>query len=112
MKMKMVRVLDDSTDVYYLIGKPELADKPGLDWTGWEMKWKQWDKITSPTLIVKPRSNTTTCAMSHFDVPQIDLVERGNIEVDHTSVALTLVVRDLCFEEIPDTIDVSKIMID
>ena len=113
LKIKAVHVLDAATDVYYLVGKPEIEDFAPMQWIGWGMRFtkEELPKVTSPTLIVKPRANTTYCAMSHFDVPEIDLEERGNIEVDHTSLALARAVRNIPFEMIPDEYDFTQVVL-
>lgn len=100
MKIKPVHVLDDMTDVWYLVGKMEFSDIEWMRWAGWGIGKLQ----ESPTLILKPRASMTDAVISHFGCPEIDLQEKG-IDPDHTVMSLVLAVRNIPFEEILDEYD-------
>jgi len=110
MKAKFVRVLDEATDVFYIVGKFETDDYPGLHWVGWGTKVSPSSikDFSSPTLIVKCRANGDQCAISHFDCPEVDLPDRGEIQLDHTIVRFAKAVRNIDFKDIPDKIDLRK----
>jgi len=95
MKIKAVHVLDDATDVWFLVGKTSEEDKEWMNWSGWD---------GSPTIILKPRASMTDAVISHFGCPEIDLMEKG-IEPDHTVMSLVIAVRHIPFENIADEYD-------
>ena len=100
MKVKIIKVLDVGTESWYLVGKPEAADKEWMSRVGWG------DGIT---LIVHPcGGGYTEAAISHFTVPEIDMRERGNMGVSSTSVGLAKAVREASFEDLPDVLDLRE----
>ena len=100
MKIKPVHVLDDATEVWFLVGKTTPEDKEWMQWSGWGGQ---------PTLIVKMRNEMTQAVLSHFSCPEIDLQEKG-IDLDHTVLSLVLAVRNIPFEKIPDEYDFTRVM--
>lgn len=104
MRIKPVHVLDDMTDVWFLVGKMSGEDKEWMSWAG----WGGIDIYRSPTLILKPRADQTDAVISHFNCPHIDLQEKG-IDVDHTVVSLVMAVRGASFEEILGEYDFTNV---
>ena len=97
MRIKAIHVLDDGTDVWYLVGKPDESDDEWMRATGWG---------GNITLIVhQVGGGFTQAAISHFSVPEIDLRERGNVDINHTSVGLVEAVKDLGFDDLSELVD-------
>lgn len=95
MRIKPIHVLDAGTDVYFLVGKMDESDSDWMRWAGWGGE---------PTLILKPRNDLTYAIISHFSCPEVDIPEKG-MSLDSTVLGLVNAVKDLCFEELPELVD-------
>lgn len=101
MKVKTVKVLDDATEMWFLVGKPDSEDQEMLESIGWEL---------DVTLLVhlKGGGGVEGC-MSPFDgLIEYDLQEYGPLEVSGTTVKLAKITRDMLFEDIPTVLDVRE----
>ena len=97
MRVKAIRVLDDMTDVWYLVGKPDESDKAWMKWAGWG---------PSVTLVVRPiGGGGAQAAISSFGYAEGDLNEYDPIDISSTSVGLVEAVKGLCFEDLPELVD-------
>jgi hypothetical protein len=98
MRIKAIHVLDDATDVYYLVGKPDENDEAWMRWAGWGM---------GITLIVRPiGGGGAQAAISSFGGNmEYDLTDKGPVDVNSTSLGLVEAVRDLDFDDLPELVD-------
>ena len=99
MRVKTVKVLDDATEMWFLVGKPDLLDQGMLESVGWE---------PSVTLLVHIRSGggAEACMSTFKGHIEYDLQEYGPLEVSGTTVKLAKITRDMLFEDIPMVLDV------
>lgn len=100
MKTKIIKVLDDATEMWFMIGKPEASDSKMLEETGWGSQ--------PVTLLVNfRRAGGVEGCMSTFEgyIPY-DLKVRGPLSVSGTTTKLARIIRYLPLEEIPDVLDV------
>ena len=110
-KSKFVRVLDDGTDMVFIITKFEPSDADFLASKGWQYS----PELTMITSIGNQASSSITkgsvkSSISKFAYPPYDIEERsGKLGSNHTTHGLATVVRDMTFDEIPDKIDVTDI---
>lgn len=101
-KSKFVRVLDEGTDMVFIITKFEPSDTEFLALKGW--------KYTPDLTIMTSIGNKVASSISKFNHPPYDIEERSeNLGYSHTTHALAKVVRGMNFDEIPDMIDVEDI---
>ena len=99
MKTKLIKVLDEATELVVLIGKFGKEDEKLMNGIGWH-------ELRTLTLItILDGGGYSRCCISNFRQPPYDLEERGNIGVNGTTVKLVEYVRDKTLEEIPDEVD-------
>lgn len=97
---KLVIVLDEGTNMLFMVTKFKKSDVKLLRTKGWEFS-PDLTLITDVGL--KARS-----AMSVFNHPKYDVPERtGILDYNHTTHGLAEVVKGMNFESIPDVIDVT-----
>jgi len=101
---KLVIVLDEGTNMLFLVTKFEESDTEMLASKGWEF---------SPELtIITSIGPEARSSMSVFDYPRYDIERRtGKLSYNHTTHGLAEVVKDMDFESIPDVIDVENMML-
>jgi hypothetical protein len=99
MRVKTVKVLDDATEMWFLVGKPDQGDQEMLESVGWE---------PDVTLLVHIRSGggVEACMSSFKGYIKYDLEEYGPMEASGTTVKLAKIIRDMLFEDIPVALDV------
>lgn len=102
MRMKTVKVLDDATEVWYLIGRPEASDREMLERTGWD------DQPVNLLVKILGGGGCESCISTFKGYIPYDIEEYGTISLDSTAIKLATIVRDLPFEEIPTVLDVRK----
>ena len=99
-KSKFVRVLDDGTDMVFIITKFEPSDAQFLDLKGW--------KYTPELTMITNIGNKASSSISKFSYPPYDIEERsGKLGSSHTTHGLATVVREMNFDEIPDKINLT-----
>ena len=92
---KLVRVLDEGTDMVFMITKFDLEDKELLARTGWE--------LTSNLAIITTIGPQVASSMSTFKYPEYDIPERTSImRFNKTTKGVALVARE---KDIPDLVD-------
>lgn len=98
---KLVVVLDEGTNMLFMVTKFKKSDIKLLRTKGWEF---------SPALtIITDVGLKARSAISVFDRPRYDVPERtGILDYNHTSHGLAEVVKAMDFESIPDVIDVTN----
>ena len=101
---KLVIVLDEGTNMLFLVTKFKKSDVKLLRSKGWEFS----PKLTMITDIgLKARSAISVFDNPKYDVPNIT----GTLDYNHTSHGLAEVVKDIDFESIPDVIDVTNMKV-
>ena len=98
MRIKPIHVLDDGTDVWFLVGKFDESDAEWARWAGWGFN------DVRPTLILKPRASMTSAAISDWDCPPVDIEEKLG-SLDGTVLGLVNAVKGLSFEALPELVD-------
>ena len=99
-KSTLVRVLDEGTNMLFLVVKFEQDDAELLSAKGWAY---------SPELsIIAAIGPTIQASMSIFEHPVYDIKERSKVlDVNHTTVSLAEIIKDTPFDEISEIIDVT-----
>ena len=98
---KLVRVLDEGTDMVFMVVKFEEEDRALLFKAGWELN----DNLCAIVAL----GNEFRGAMSTFQHPPYDITERtGELGYNSTTTGVAMVVRDHDFESIPNTIDLRR----
>jgi hypothetical protein len=100
MKTKCVRVLDEGTDMRFLVMEPDNPeDYDALEWGGWN--------VETTRIVVCPVSRPGVI-MGKFSHPPYDIDEHGSgIINNHTSQKFLEAIRGVLFYDIPDKIDVT-----
>jgi len=96
-KSKLVRVLDDMTDMIILVTKFDEGDKELLLQTGWTLE----PKLTLLTVM----GPEVKAAISTFGHPSYDLKARGNIKPSGTTMKFSKFAASLTIEEMPEKVD-------
>lgn len=99
-KSKLVRVLDDMTDMIFLVTKFDEGDKELLSQTGWDLD----PKLTLLT-VMGPKVHAS---MSTFSHPAYDLQDRGNIKPNGTTTKFSKLAASLTIEELPEKVDLES----
>lgn len=109
MRVKAVHVLDDMTDCWFLVGKPEVKDAYMIADLGWGVK-PEPEFSKSPTLLIwLQRAGGVEGAMCSFKGNiKYDLKAYGPMGYSGTTHKLAQAMRDLTFEEIPLEIDLEE----
>ena len=102
MKTKVIKVLDEMTEVFYLVGKPEPSDREMLERTGWG------DQAVTLLVKILGGGGCEACLSTFKGYVPYDLENNGTITVDGTSIRLATIVRDISYKDIPETLDVRK----
>ena len=102
MKLKTVRVLDEATEIFYLIGRPESSDHEMMESLGWGNQ--------PVTLLVnlKRGGGVEGCMATFRGSIPYDLQEYGPLDVNGTTIKLAEIVHDMPYEDIPETLDVRE----
>ena len=110
---KFVRVLDEGTDMVFIITKFEPSDAEFLALKGWEYS----PELTMITNIGNQASSSITkgrisSSISEFRYPPYDIEERsGKLGSNHTTHGLATVVREMNFDEIPNKINLTGLVL-
>ena len=99
MRVKTVKVLDDATEMWFLVGKPDLLDQEMLESVGWE---------SDVTLLVHLRcgGGVEACMSTFNGFIEYDLQEYGPLKVSGTTIKLAEITHNMLFEDIPTVMDV------
>lgn len=101
-KSKLIRVLDEGTDMVFMVSKFEASDIELLGLKGW--------KLSPELTMITNIGPAVACSLSTFKFPHHDIRERSEkLRYSHTTHGLAKVVKDLDFDDIPDTIDVEDV---
>lgn len=100
-KSKLVRVLDEGTDMVFIVAKFEEEDRVLLFKAGWELN----DNLC----MIATVGNRFKGSMSTFGHPSYDIPERtGELDMNSTTIGVATVTRDMKFGDIPNTIDLRR----
>ena len=100
MKTKCVRVLDEGTDMRFIVMEPDTDEEHEV------MSLNGWN-IDTTKIIIYPASKPGI-VMGRFNCPSYDIDEYGTgIRNNHTTQCFLETIRGKHIEEIPETIDIT-----
>lgn len=102
-KSKLINVHDKDTTMLFLITKFEPAEAATLLSQGW--------KFSPELTVVTDIGAQAKSAISNFSHPKYDIEKRsGILDYNYTTRVFVGLVKNMNFDELPDEIDVRKVM--